>query len=320
MPQAFGTFENNLTLKDIVCTDCNHYFSKTLELFFARDSIEAYDRIRLGLKPSNKVFEFPQDRLTFSLAAEGEWCGLRLRLRSEGAAAVVDLVPQVGLRKKGRPEWIYLVEEELAEASSPLPDDMARKNGVKIIAPSEVVEKRLVSLLAKKGINFQKTGRIASPIKPGDIQIYINTRIDPIIKRCVAKIAFNYMTCATGRDFALLEDFNVTRSYIRFGDAPTYPIVVADDNPILANDFRTRRQTEGHLITVNWTPDKRHVVGQVSFFNRVTYRVSLARNFSGLWHDIRSGHHFDLGSRRVSRLAATSLIVPSAAALWPGRR
>ncbi|MCH9012826.1 MAG: hypothetical protein IIA68_07190 [Proteobacteria bacterium] len=46
IPQAFGTFENNLTLNESVCGECNQYFGDNLELIFARDSFEAYDRVR----------------------------------------------------------------------------------------------------------------------------------------------------------------------------------------------------------------------------------------------------------------------------------
>ena len=310
IPRAFGTFEQNLTLNDIVCAECNSYFSKSIELFFARDSFEAYDRIKRGLKPVEELEEFPQDRLTFSAAVEGEWCGLRLRFRREGDDAAIGLVPQVGFQRKGSPHWTYLTEEEITDPENRLPSEIADE-GIRIIGPSDVVVERLANILRERGINFQKRGELVPPaIDTRDIEIFINTKIDPVIKRCAAKIAFNYMAYTAGRVFVLHTAFNVTRTYIRYGESPEYPLVVADDTPILANDTRTLRQTEGHLITVNWTADNKHVVGQLSLFNRVTYRVSLARDFAGLWRHIRSGHHFDLGSRQIAPLAATSLTIP----------
>ena len=310
MPRAFGTFEQNFTLNDAVCADCNNFFSTNLELFFARDSFEAYDRVKHGLKPVEDVGEFPQDRLTFSVAEDGKWCGLRLRLRHEGADTVVDLVPQVGFRTKRNPDWFYLTEEEVADPERSLPSEIS-DDGIKIIAPSDEAVDRLTNMLCKRGISFQKKGDLVPPTsETGDIEIFINTKIDPIIKRCAAKIAFNYLTYTAGRDFVLHEAFNVIRAYICAGESPGYLLVDAGDRPILANDTKTLRQTEGHLITVNWTADKKHVVGQVSLFNRVTYRVGLARDFAGVWTPIRSGHHFDLQSRRITSLAATSLIIP----------
>ena len=77
----------------MVCADCNNYFSKSLEFFFARDSFEAYDRVKQELKPVAEIDDLPQDRLTFSLAVEGDWCGVRLRLLCERGGTVVGLVP-----------------------------------------------------------------------------------------------------------------------------------------------------------------------------------------------------------------------------------
>ena len=128
-------------------------------------------------------------------------------------------------------------------------------------------------------------------------------------KKSVRSITFDYLAYTADRDFVLNEEFNVTRDYVRFGKSPVFLLVDANDTPILANDTLTLRQTNGHLITVNWTADKRHIVGQLSLFNRVSYRVSLARYFSGLWRHIRSGHHFDVEMRKITELTATSLIV-----------
>lgn len=310
IPRAFGTFEQNLTLSDVVCADCNNYFSKSLELFFARDSFEAYDRVIQGLKPVEELEEFPQDRLTFSAAVEGEWCGLRLRLRREGDDTAVGYVPQVGFQIKGSPHWTYLTEEEITDPENQLPSEIADE-GIRIIGSSDVVVERLANILCERGINFQKKGELVPPATDTrDIEIFINSKIDPVIKRCAAKIVLNYLAYTAGRDFVLHTAFNATRAYIRCGESPGYLLVDADDSPILAYDSRTLRQTEGHLITVNWTADNKHVVGQISLFNRVTYRVSLARDFAGLWRQIRSGHHFDLESRQIAQLAATSLTIP----------
>ncbi len=57
-------------------------------------------------------------------------------------------------------------------------------------------------------------------------------------------------------------------------------------------------------------PDDDLIVVMSRIFNRITYHVSLARGFSGFWREIRSGHLFDIGSRSISDLVGTSLIVP----------
>lgn len=52
-----------------------------------------------------------------------------------------------------------------------------------------------------------------------------------------------------------------------------------------------------------WTLDPRAVIGQVSLFNGPTHTVILVQSYRGIWRYIRSGHHFDLETRRVSQLA-----------------
>src|SRR5579859_6371288 len=49
VPEAFGRFYDNLTLAS-VCGACNTFFNRNLELFLARDSVEALLRGRYGLK------------------------------------------------------------------------------------------------------------------------------------------------------------------------------------------------------------------------------------------------------------------------------
>lgn len=309
--QAFGRFERNLTLTNMVCRICNQFFGDKLELVFARDSFEAYDRIKTRLKPAENIPEMPQRRLTFTAALGGQWQGLRLSLTGLDGSEAVTLEAQVGLPKRGCTDWVYLTEADLADRGKALPADFDPHGHIRVIGPTYEVRQRLIATLADRGIPFRQMGNFPLPQPDaGEIVMYVNMQIDPVVKRCVAKYAFNYMAHVEGRDFALLPAFDATRAYIRQGSSPGYQIVAADNTPILATDTRTARQTVGHLVTLNWTADKRHIVAQVSLFNRVTYRVSLARDFSGLWRPIRSGHHFDIASGRISPLAATSLIVP----------
>src|SRR4051812_18862399 len=70
MSQAVGTFEQNWTL-DCVCDECNHFFSKELELSLGRDSVEAYLRVDLGLKPASAAAKFRNKRMKGTLNDPG---------------------------------------------------------------------------------------------------------------------------------------------------------------------------------------------------------------------------------------------------------
>lgn len=312
--EAFGKFENNLTLVGFVRKGCNKHFGDKLEFVFTRDSIEAFDRVVSGLKANVDIGDLPQRRLNFVAAFGDEFDGLRLSLAHEAGERVVTLVPQVGLRKQQGAGWAYLTEGELGDSQRELPANVERSGPIRVIGEDEQTIERLIGLLKARGLPFNRQGTFVPP-GPGDdrqIPVYITTQIDPLVKRCVAKYAFNYLARMTDREFVLRSDFDVVRKFIRYGEAPSYSLVEVDGRPILAKDTRTRRQTEGHLVTASWAADNRSIVGQVSLFNRLTYRVSLARNFTGLWRPLQFGHHYDLVRRRVDSMTATRLMVPLA--------
>ena len=311
IPQAFGKFEANLTLNESVCGECNQYFGDKLELIFARDSFEAYDRVRHGLKLPAELHDLLHERLTFALADEGKWTGFRLMLRDDAGTVVVGPVPQVRFCSSQGNEQIFVTELELENPDESLLKKIDLNGEIAIFSPSESVEGNLIEALTRMGVEFKKEGNAPFPkIDETDIEVEVQTKIDQIVKRCVAKIAFNYLTYTSGAAFVHGDNFNVVRSFIREGQVPDYLLVRVTDDPILSDDQRHYRQTDGHLVTVNWTPEKQHVIAQVSLFNRITYHVSLARGFSGFWREIRSGHLFDIGSRSISGLVGTSLIVP----------
>ena len=311
LSKAFGIFKKNLTLPDMVCSTCSQFFGDHIERVVARDSIEALHRIQHRVKPVEEIYNMPENRLTFTAALPGEWDGLRLALVAEDGDAVVTPVPQVGLPRREDTGWIFLIESELTDLQRPLPDDFDRQGDISVIGPTHEIQQRLIGLLRERGVHFHEKGDFALPRPESDqIAVYVRTKIDPVVKRCIAKYAFNYLAYVMGREFALLPDFDATRAYIRHDVFPGYPVVLADDVPILRTDTRVRRQTNGHLLTLNWTRDRRHIVAQVSLFNHIRYRVTLARGFSGLWRPICSGHHFDLEKHQVSSLVATSLKVP----------
>jgi hypothetical protein len=133
------------------------------------------------------------------------------------------------------------------------------------------------------------------PIHVGqEVIVEIKTKVDDFIFRAVAKIAFNYLVKIAGIEFATKSDFDPIRNYIRYGEKPNYKPVYFNQKPILAYDSNRIRQTNGHLLTLDWSSNGQNLLGQVSLFNFATYKVILARSFSGIYIPIRSGHLFDI--------------------------
>ena len=173
---------------------------------------------------------------------------------------------------------------------------------------------RLLALLARHGIRFGRLDDIDAPeglFQGGDIEVDVTFTINKGIRRCMAKYAFNFLASVSGAAFVLERDFDAVRRFIRYGETPRYDLVHERFGPILRDDSATRRQTSGHLLTVDWAASGVDLVGQVSLFNSVTYVVSLTRHYSGVWRPVRSGLHFNLRDRRVQQLQAVSrLLLP----------
>jgi hypothetical protein len=294
---VFGTFKQNLTLIDTVCAACNQYFGNTIDFALARGSAEAIHRLDEGVRP-------PQAR-------EGDWNGVLLRLTADPTGLVVEPVPQVGFPRQAGDGFIFVPEEELTDPQRSLPCSRdAQQTGLLLIANADETQRRLVDALAVRGINFQESDRRSVPLQRGeDLLVEISTTMDSLVFRCVAKIAFNYLAYVQSREFVLQDNFSAIREFIRYGRDPPDPVIVVDSRPMLTDDSVTRRQTNGHLVTVNWAQDQMSIVAQFSLFNHARYRVSLAHGLSGVWRPIRSGHHFDIERRSVSPLVGTSLIV-----------
>ncbi|MEW6616015.1 MAG: hypothetical protein AB1401_11200 [Thermodesulfobacteriota bacterium] len=304
IPELLGTFKNNLTLRYCVCANCNDHFGRHLEPVLAEGSLEAIRRLNYRVKQPKAAKHLRYKRIKFTLEVGGDWNGVILELQDEGGVLPI---PQVGFARKSGQGLIYVSESDLSDLSKPLQADAEPSKGGQIIYDSEETKSRLIGVLETRRIKVKEQGINEPPAVNGKkLSVNIQTTIDKALLRCVAKIAFNYMTKVHGDNFAVRDDFDVIRSYIRYGASTHYPLVEFDNIPILYDNGVRLRQTNGHLVTVNWTPDNKHIVAQVSPFNEVRYRVSLARNFSGLWRELKSGHLFDIETRKIKALFGVS--------------
>lgn len=327
MPEAFGTFEpNSAVLHDTVCMPCNGYFGRSLELVLSRDSLEALLRLRYGIRPPSHAKHLPYKKLELKVSQPGPWQGAIVVLDADrtGEAMLPVLVPQVAFRWKSQSDWTWFLERELVDSERIAPYKGSHSGAleIRILVPRASDHVRLVEKLKEFGIKFVKHSVMEQPMtEDGGIQLQIAAQVDDTIFRAIAKIAFNYVAWVHGAAFALRSDFDDVRNYIRYGTRPWWtPVVRPFKTPILTDDLPHFRQTNGHLVTVNWNYKQTGLVGQVSLFNTVTYHVLLCFSYSGIWReDIRSGHQFDIESRTVSPLSSTSL-VPTAIHQVPFKR
>jgi hypothetical protein len=311
--QAFGKFKHAPVLHHCVCRECNQGFANELELPFARGAFEGMLRYKIGVRtpPDGDI------RLRYVELAipdgNSDWSGVRLKLTSGGYGLHVNVASQAAFFDKDRETWIYVTSDEidagvLAELLNDRPD--LRKNDIRVYGSSKLEHSTIVSKLSEHGINLEGLGELRPPtglLNKSHMEVDLTSTIDLCIRRCVAKYALNYLAYVRGAEFVLLSDFNAIRQFVRYGKVQAYPLVVPSANPILNDDQALARQTSGHLLTLGWTDSLSDLVGQVSLFNTITYRVSLCRAFSGpLWVPVRKGAHYDIAYMTVGDLVGVS--------------
>ena len=123
---------------------------------------------------------------------------------------------------------------------------------------------------------------------------------DAIIRRCVAKIALNYLAYAVeeATQLLLLNDFDVVRSLVRDGDIPEEQVVFVVGSPRLTEESRRGSLVDGHMIAVGWNMCEA-ILCNLSIFNAMTYQVVLCRKWQGLWFPLCNAHSFDLSAKEA---------------------
>jgi len=241
--------------------------------------------------------------------AEGECKGAYAyrEYSKEQDKIVIKPAPQIGFLKNEPAEYEYYLLDQIPHKSylDKIGFDMKHPRAIRAFG-IDVDSAR--QMLSEKGIKFEYQGE-AGPLEnqKEDWLCKVDGLIDSPIFRTLAKIAFNYIAYWEGRDFLLDQSFDASRSFIRYGKQADYPLVRVDDNPILGDEPFEGRRRLGHIVTVDWAADRISIVSQISLFNWASYRISLARNFSGEQRNIRRGHFFNVNNREILDLEGRSI-------------
>lgn len=322
IPEALGSFHNNLTLSDSeVCQDCNQFFGDTLDRMLTRDSYEALLRIEHGLKDTAEVGGMFRERVTVRLPADAtRWGGaiLRLRPHPDGGASrpVVDLVPQVGFERKDSGGWDYIAEAELRTEPG-IAERVSRSYGKHrvILFDTDDARERLLAILGEVGIPFKKEEEFHGfpPFAGGEVTAEVQARFDAYLARAVCKIAFNYMAKTQGAEFALRSEFNAARRHVRHGEGKGGAFLTFDEGTRFRSASGQQRRMTAHTLTLDWNGSRDELIGHVHLFGVTQYAVRLCAKWSGIWREVMSGHVFDLESREVTPLKVTKIAPP-----WAG--
>ncbi|HAT4425251.1 HNH endonuclease [Legionella pneumophila] len=300
IPQSFGKFNpTNLILNPKkgrnkkVCNKCNGEFSK-LERWLARDSYEGYIiRSRHDKKTSDS-----ERRRVIIKVAEGEYEGVFVEIFDENQVRVM---PQIGYKTQ-KNKWCYIPIEKL--------NDTKFKN-VKNNLSSDRYSLRAFSLeneQAKKAfeqlcITFKKEGDIEPP-ETEDIKVSIEAKIDKVIRRVIAKIAFNFLAYFNTKYNVLNDAFDECRKFILYGQGDLS--IATSSESILFDEKEKDYRRVGHIVVLNKSK-KGNVTASVSLYNSLRYDVLLAHNFKLKNLKTEIGRIFNVHDKKIHEIRKLDL-------------
>lgn len=301
IPSSFGRFRHGLTLH-CVCGECNQFFGKHLELHFARETGESIVRFDYGLR--DKRAGHPGSRLTVRVKAPGPIFGAKVLLAPNAQANGMEIIylPQVGFAEENSDDWIWYQSEELT------PEIIrALRPGSRVqyfyTSPAELEQLRA----RLRDLGFPATKHIRKLIIPPQpkMDARVTYLFDITIRRCLAKIAFNYLAYVLKEDTRLLlrEDFDAIRVFVRDGIFAENEIVSVIGGPRLTEESRKGSLVDGHMIGVGWNEGE-NILCNLSIFNAMSYQVTLCRKYQDLWFALGSVHSFDLSTNKAKKLPA----------------
>jgi hypothetical protein len=301
MPSSFGRFRHGLTLH-CVCGDCNQFFANHLELHFARETGESIVRFDYGLR--DRRAGHPGSRLTVRVKAPGPIFGAKVLLApnaQENGKEIIYL-PQVGFADENSEEWVWHESEELTPE---IIRGLKPRSRVQYFYTSPAELEQLRARLRELGFPATRHIRRDTILPQPEMTAKVTYPFDTIIRRCVAKIAFNYLAYVLKEDTRLLlrEDFGAIRAFVRYGTLAENEIVSVIGSPRLTKESRKGSLVDGHMIGVGWNEDE-NIRCNLSLFNAMTYQVALCRKYQGLWFALSSVHSFDLITKEAKKLPA----------------
>jgi HNH endonuclease len=298
IPQQLGSFENCPILRT-VCSECNSYFANSLELKFGRDSIEAVYRLRHRQKRPEEFDGFKGDRLKFTVPSNLAAGGIVLEPAAspDGSEIVMLLPPQVGVKREGETEFRYHTEEELTGESIDLLPPANEKVKIRLLAADDAGVERIRELVLARFPKFREEGKLDLPPPDridGKMIVEIKSKVDRLLVRAIAKIAFNYMAFHAGAKFALSPSFDPVRRFIRYdqGGDDWREFVRILSKPLLAEETEDLQVTRGHILILGWR-DFETLAVWVSPYNSMAYEVTLTRSYRGVWTPLKIGQVFD---------------------------
>jgi hypothetical protein len=139
------------------------------------------------------------------------------------------------------------------------------------------------------------------------VNLEVSELQDRTARRCIAKIAFNYLayvvaTKHRGRtDLVLSPAFDTARCFIRLPDATPEPRCLLAHARLGqgSGEVVSRTAPRGHFATLQSSAGRNDIVGHVQLLSWWYWRVTLAEDYPGDARGVHVTHFWDLSSKTV---------------------
>jgi len=307
LPKSFGGFQNNLTLKRIVCDDCNETLGDTIELTLGRDTFEgSLLRYKYNIKKSEDFKTFGKAGQLIIKLQETPYRGAFIYLEGfseDDNCFLCDFCPQIGLLKYSG-EYEYYLLANIPEKSDLDQSQYNFNTQDKPLIVLSCEPNYAQKLLREKGFDITELREFDIPEASSidEVMCEIQRDIDNTLFRAIAKIGFNYLTSWKGTIFVLDKTFDPIRKFIRYDIQPDFLIKEMRIKPFFPDEKFLNKHRVGHVIVNYWDKKTNMLEACVSLFNTVQYSVSLANDEIGQYEDIKKGVFFNLENLKISEL------------------
>ncbi len=270
----------------IVCLACNQAFDRAFDRKLARDTPEGFSRVYEGLIGAEEFKTFGKKSSVRAEVKAGKLAGKQVWVSPQPMPSQFALheIVEPCLRftsgdviRDYQPDAVLSHQQLRADGIDLRDGDKVELIGIEY----ELVAERL------RGLGFEGPSGAPYPPEPFRMSAEVFFGVPPELLRCYAKIVFNYLAYVHGKRTALLDVFDDARAFILHGTQRAFPIV-APMQPLVLR----RGQQEVRSIWLSVEHANGHVVGQVCFYGRIRWRVTLAAAPRILLH--RVGHIYDL--------------------------
>lgn len=275
-----------------------------------RRSVEGLERYQFGIKKPSEIAKFRYGDVVLRAKIDGDFADAQFEQRSDerGEKLVGRLVPTVAVRRRDSQGFVRFNEDQVRDGSWLMNAEVDWRLGYKVFG-NEAAVQRLETVLESQGV-VPAVRRPLLPPKNGEITVEQEFQVTLEMQRALAKIVFNYLTYCEGPDYALLDDFDVIRGFIRYGEAAATPRVLSHEglpfSRINAGDSVLEdgpRRPVVHFVSVGTNPEHRNVVGAITLFGFMTHRVMMAENVRGKTPGPRA-HLYNVAMLQVIELGA----------------